>query len=215
MAVIGARCLTSGCGQGAALQSFRGIVCRRVQVSGRWRSAALGAAERLTRSADMAQPRSPMMRSAASALPVLCLLGLSIRAQELCDPTAGRVREVAAVAKGIVDADNAQDLARVMRLYTEDAVLMPPGEDAVAGKANIRPRYEQLFASFRPRIENHVEETCVSGSLAFVRGRTAGKLLPKEAGQPRMLDDSYLMLLRQDRDGAWRISHLMWHPRGK
>jgi len=134
-------------------------------------------------------------------------------AEEVCDPGADPVRAVRAVATGIVDADNEGDLARVLDHYAEDAVLMPPGEDPVVGRARIRPRYEELFASFRPSIESHVDEACVSGSLAFVRGRTEGRMVPKEPGEARSVDDAYLMLLRKGDDGAWRISHLMWHPR--
>jgi len=150
-------------------------------------------------------------------LPLLLLFvcGVPAGAQEVCEPSAGQVREVRAVATGIVDADNDQDLARVLDHYAEDAVLMPPGEAPVMGKEEIRPRYETLFSSFAPRIENHVEEACVSGPLAFVRGRTGGTLLPKGPGEPRTLDDAYLMLLRRGEDGAWRISHLMWHPRAR
>lgn len=57
-------------------------------------------------------------------------------------------REVLAVASGIVEADNARDLERVLGYYAADAVFMPPGEGAVAGLAAIRPRYVSLFEAF-------------------------------------------------------------------
>lgn len=146
---------------------------------------------------------------------LLLIWGTSCLAQEPCQPTARESQEVRAVATGIVEADNAQDLDRVMEYYAEDAVLMPPGEDPVVGKERIRPRYQQLFASFLPSIENQVAEICVSGPLAFARGRTAGTLQPKAGGEPRQLDDAYTMILQKGRDGVWRISHLMWHPRAR
>jgi len=92
-----------------------------------------------------------------------------------------------------------------------ESTHMPPGEAAVVGRAAIRLRYEALFASFDPRIESRVDEACAGDGLAFVRGHNGGRLVPRQAGEPRSLDDAYLMLLRLEGDGVWRISHLMWH----
>ena len=52
-----------------------------------------------------------------------------------CRQDAAPVRAVRAVATGIIDADNARDLERVLRHYTADAILMPPGEAAVPGRS--------------------------------------------------------------------------------
>jgi uncharacterized protein (TIGR02246 family) len=128
-----------------------------------------------------------------------------------CRPTAVGVVEIRAVASGILAADNRRDIERVLGYYTADAVLLPPGEAPVIGRDGIRPRYEALFAAFRPEIEGHIEEACVGSNLGFVRGRNGGRLIPRAAGDVRVLDDAYLMLLRLEADGVWRISHLMWH----
>jgi uncharacterized protein (TIGR02246 family) len=130
-----------------------------------------------------------------------------------CRAEAPAVRAVRAVAEGIVAADNRRDLERVLAYYTDDAVLMPPGEGPVVGRANILPRYEALFEAFDPEIQIEVHEACVDGGLGFVRGRNGGRLLPRSAGEVRRLDDGFLMLLRASH-GAWRISHLIWHRQG-
>jgi ketosteroid isomerase-like protein len=92
------------------------------------------------------------------------------------------------------------------------ATLLPPNDAPVHGLAAIRPRYERLFAEFDPAIEGHVDEVCVEGRQAVVRGRNGGRLVPRGPGAPRNLSDVWLMVLRRGADGAWRISHLMWHP---
>jgi ketosteroid isomerase-like protein len=84
----------------------------------------------------------------------------------------------------------------------------------VRGREAIRPRYVALFEQFDPAIEARVDEACVSGAVAFVRGHNGGRLSARGAGAGRALDDLYLMLLRRDAGGAWRISHLMWHRAG-
>jgi uncharacterized protein (TIGR02246 family) len=135
--------------------------------------------------------------------------GAAPPAQE-CRPNAVGVREIRAVAMGIVAADNLRDIERVLAYYTPDAVLMPPGEAPVAGRDRIRPRYESLFATFTPEIDGQIEEACVGSGLGFVRGHNGGRLVPRASGEPRVLNDAYLMLLRLEGDGVWRISHLMW-----
>jgi uncharacterized protein (TIGR02246 family) len=149
---------------------------------------------------------------------VMCACTASARADPssalVCEPAEAEVAKVRAVAMGIVAADNARDIERVLSYYGDDAVLMPPGESAVAGRTAIRPRYESLFAQFDPRIETRLDEACVSGDLAIVRGHNGGRMLGRAGAAEKRLDDAFLMVLRRGPDGEWRISHLMWHGAG-
>ena len=142
----------------------------------------------------------------------LALSASAAPAETRCDASAPGAAEVRAVAEGIIGADNARDLDRVLGYYAPGATLLPPGEPPVTGHDAIRPRYEELFRSFDPQIEARVDEVCVDGSLAVVRGHNGGKLTPRQGGEPRRLDDAYLMVLEREPDGRWRIRHLMWHP---
>jgi uncharacterized protein (TIGR02246 family) len=146
---------------------------------------------------------------------VTTLLLVAVLAQSAspdCRPQAAPVKAVRAVADGIVAADNARDIDRVMGFYAADAWLMPPNAQPVQGHKAIRPRYETLFAGFSPAIEGRIDEACVSGPLAYVRGHNGGRMVSRSAEPSRPLDDVYLMQLKLDGDGHWRISHLMWHP---
>lgn len=135
------------------------------------------------------------------------------RAQN-CGADNPSVREIRAVADGIIEADNASDIERVLGYYATDAVLMPPNEGPVRGHEAIRPRYEGLFANFAPEIEARIDEACAEGDMGFVRGHNGGRLVRRGSDSARPLDDVYLMLLRRDEDGMWRISHLIWHRAG-
>ena len=162
--------------------------------------------------------RSALGMTRFGCLVVVLLLSRPVAAAppaQECRPEATGVREIRDVATGIVAADNRRDIDRVLAYYTADAVLMPPGEAPVVGRDSIRPRYEALFAAFTPEIEAQIEEACVGSSVGFVRGRNGGRLVPRASGDSRVLDDAYLMLLRPDAQGAWRISHLMWHRRSE
>ncbi len=135
------------------------------------------------------------------------------RKTSTCVPSADTtsVAAVREVATGIVTADNERALERILAFYTEDAVLLPPNEAPVVGLDRIRPRYESLFKSFDPAIEAQIDEVCVSGGLARVRGRNAGRLKARDGGADRTLSDSYVMELMREPAGAWRITRLMWH----
>lgn len=148
-------------------------------------------------------------------LPALLLVGLGTGQTPVtpsgCQPDGRVIAAVRGVAEGIVVADNARDINRVQQSYAPDAILLPPGETPVRGWEAIRPRYDALFSAFAPAIEGHIDEVCVSGAVAFVRGRNRGQFVSRSQQSTRQLDDAYLMLLRRDENGRWRISHLMWH----
>ena len=109
-----------------------------------------------------------------------------------CDVAASPAREVAAVATGIIEADNARALERVLAFYAPSAVLLPPGQPPVAGFAAIRPRYEAMFAAFTPELSARVDEACASGALAYVRGHNRGRLVSRGGGSGQVVDDPYL-----------------------
>lgn len=146
-------------------------------------------------------------------LPLLAILILSADPSlaQNCNPNKPSAKRVKEVAEGIIAADNARDIKRVMSFYETDALLLPPNESPVAGHGAIRPRYELLFSTFQPQIQARVDQVCVERKTAFVRGHNGGQLVPANAGDVRQLDDTYLMLLRRGTDGIWRITHLMWH----
>lgn len=141
---------------------------------------------------------------------VLSMLVCCVRAEN--EDVSQETRLVREVALGIIAADNARDLSRVLSLYAEDAVLLPPNEAAVRGKAAIRPRYEALFRDYMPEIVGEIDEVQVGGRWAFVIGTTRGRLLPVGGGEARSLNDAYVMILRRTSGGSWHIGRLMWHP---
>jgi uncharacterized protein (TIGR02246 family) len=146
---------------------------------------------------------------AACALPVIAA---AAQPPMSCAPDARGAAAVRQVVTGIVDADNQRDLDRVMTFYAPDAVLLPPNSEPVAGAAAIRPRYEQLFEDLQPRIEARIDEICIGGSIAVVRGVNRGRMEPRSGAAPgRELSDAFLMVLTRTARGEWHVSRLMWH----
>jgi ketosteroid isomerase-like protein len=109
-------------------------------------------------------------------------------------------------------ADSRGDVDAVLECYAVDAVLLPPGGASVQGLENIRPRYQALFAASRLEVRMEVESIEVNGALAFSRGFTRGRTIPKDGSPPREIADRYLMVLREQPGGGWKIAALMWGP---
>ena len=123
--------------------------------------------------------------------------------------------EIQGLFDRLMAADNRGDVEAVVACYADDAVLLPPGGESTKGVENIRPSYESLFASNRLEVRMEVESIEVKGSLAFSRGFTRGRIVPKDGSPPRELHDRYLMVLRQGPRGEWKIAALMWSPAGQ
>lgn len=131
-------------------------------------------------------------------------------AQEACGHAASDSVAVHQVAEGIIEADNRRNLQAVMSHYAEGAVLYPPGEAPIRGRAAIRPRYETLFAGYEPEIVSEVSGIRVCGTLAVVTGHNGGWLRARGTRPDRTLQDVFVMVVEKA-DGAWTITSLMWH----
>jgi ketosteroid isomerase-like protein len=116
------------------------------------------------------------------------------------------------VLTGIVEAANAGQIDAVLSYFAEDGVAMPSDEMPVFGTRLIRPRLQPLLDDSL-FIFLTSEEVEVSGTLAFARGYISGKMEPKNKAPERYIEyNEYLVILRKDSSGLWKIARLMWHP---
>src|SRR5574341_1871095 len=102
----------------------------------------------------------------------------------------------------LMAADNRGDVDAVFDCYAKDAVFQTPDGASVEGVSNIRPRYESLFASNRLEVRMDVDSIEVKGDLAFSRGVTRGRTVPKDGSPAHPIHDRYLMVLRREPTGG-------------
>ena len=120
-------------------------------------------------------------------------------------------KAVVQVLDEYVNAWLAGDAERVMRVMSDDAVLMPHhGLQPVVGAKAIRAWWwpPDSPKTTIDKFAMHHVEIGGSGSIAYVRGTqelewTTGTKTQRNRG-------NHLTLLRKGNDGRWRITHQMW-----
>lgn len=177
----------------------------------------------------MTAPQKPL-RGAAAGLLVLAVVSgtLLLPACQPADPEVaaetdeggGEVARFAEEANrnainarvgDFIEAYQGEDLDRFMSLFTEDAVRMPPDAPALVGKPSIRINAQNLFTMFDTQLVVHIEETELSGDLAFVRGTWSLTSAPAGESETTTTVGKWMNLMKRGEDGAWRIARNIWN----
>jgi ketosteroid isomerase-like protein len=107
-------------------------------------------------------------------------------------------------------AYTAGDAAGLAGLFTEDAMLMPPGAMAVVGRQPIQVRYAEQFASVRSSFALKPGVIRVSGDIAWLRGEYQRIDTTIPGSPPATITGKYLMTFR--REGSdWKITTDAWN----
>jgi len=103
------------------------------------------------------------------------------------------------------DACSTGDVEFYLSIFTEDAVVMPPGYPAAMGKEELRPMIEGLFGLFDLELPYTVEEVEVIGDRAFARSSWLYSMTPKDGGETTTSPGKQLDSLKRQSDGSWKI----------
>ncbi|MFC1712923.1 YybH family protein [Candidatus Poribacteria bacterium] len=108
------------------------------------------------------------------------------------------------------DAFNAGDLARIMNLYANEIISMPPNLPAREGKAALQADFEYLLGEFDSHHETSTVGVMMSGDLAIERGRYTMTLTPKAGGETITEVGKHVMV-RQKIGDEWKIVWEIWN----
>ena len=105
-----------------------------------------------------------------------------------------------AFAKGVL----AKEWKTVSALYADNAVLYPPGETAVKGRASI----EACLAGLPGMTNFSVRTTSVEGrdDLAYVQGTYTMTIMAPGEAKPIQASGYFLEVRRKQSDGRWLIA---------
>ncbi|UCC48290.1 MAG: DUF4440 domain-containing protein [Gemmatimonadota bacterium] len=158
---------------------------------------------------------------ARSTVLALLLLGLATLA---CQPPAQQagplseedVAAIRAITEAYAQVALAGDVAALTAFYSEDAVLMPPNEPALEGRAAIQA-WNEAQAALGTLTEATFTPVQIDGrgDLAFVRGTFSMTMTPEGALEPIQITGKYIEIKRKQADGSWLCVVDIWnsdHP---
>jgi len=106
-----------------------------------------------------------------------------------------------------LDAMKANDAQALGRLVTEDAVLMPPNQPAVVGRAAVIDWFAGVVKQARTTgVGVPQREVIVAGDWAIERGSFTWKVAPTAGGAPIEDRGNFLAIYQRQTDGAWKVT---------
>lgn len=98
------------------------------------------------------------------------------------------------------------DATRIASLYTDDALVLYPNQPAVEGKTAILTYFKSFFSEFpKNDFDLTSAEIEIAGSWAFDRGSFKWKGVPRGGGEALLDHGKYLVVLRRQADGSWKV----------
>lgn len=111
-----------------------------------------------------------------------------------------------------VKAFNAGDAAGVAALYTEDAVVMPPGQPAVEGRGAIESTMaEMLAAAGGPQLSLETTDIELMMSPGVGHTAVATGTWTMNAADGSHLDHGKAMVVWRQTDDGWKLSRDIWN----
>jgi len=123
------------------------------------------------------------------------------------DASADDEGAITVVISNYEAALNARSANQAVALYTDDAVMMPPYNQSVVGKAQVRKAYEAGTKTRAMHLKFIVDEVVqMSPEWAFVRTKSSGSSKVNSTGVTNVEANQELFILHKSDDGAWKIA---------
>lgn len=110
-----------------------------------------------------------------------------------------------------LDAMKANDAEALGRLVTEDAVLLPPHDQPVAGRQGVIAWFAGVVKQARTTsVGVPQREVIVAGDWAIERGSFTWKVVPTGGSE---IEDrgNYLAVWQRQPDGSWKVARNIWN----
>jgi len=151
------------------------------------------------------------MRSVPAGFLALTMLVLA--ADSVFAQTSGATHTdpaISRVSSAYEAANNAEDLAKLIALYTDDAVEMPPNAPAIRGRSAIESFYKGLFAEMDGKATLTPIESAISGPIGYEIG-TFSQTMKTKNGQTTDDVGKYMVLLKQGADKQWQVAYVIYN----
>lgn len=151
------------------------------------------------------------MRNLLLVVFMLALGGYSFAEETVQTGTSASEFELGQMNRDFAAALNAKDASAAAALYTEDAVLIPPGEAPVRGRQAIEEYWKGAIEAGGVRdVSVETMDALSSGSLGYETG--SFQLTVNGPDGEAIVDRGrYIELLRREPDGRWLSTHGIWN----
>jgi ketosteroid isomerase-like protein len=92
---------------------------------------------------------------------------------------------------------------------------MPPGEPNVIGRDSVVARYANFFTKVLSKFELKPGEIQICDNFAFISGDYKRSDKPKAGGTVQAVGGHYLLVLKNQPDGTWKIVRDIWNYSAK
>jgi ketosteroid isomerase-like protein len=119
--------------------------------------------------------------------------------------------EIQRTTARLLAAVNASDYRRLLDVWADDGILMPPNRGAVHGRPALEEYFKERFAATTFRFSFTFSDIQLAGDIAFERlGYTA---LAWPVGSGHAVEDAGkgLHVYRRQPDGLWRLVLDIWN----
>jgi len=105
---------------------------------------------------------------------------------------------------------NNEEIEKIPKLYSEQAIFMPPEIPAINGVEEIGLTYEYLFSQFDFELEFDLKEVVISENSAYVHSNSEGTITLKSNKTEETSKNQEIFILIKEGDD-WKISRYMFN----
>jgi len=121
------------------------------------------------------------------------------------------IATIKAMGPALDKANLAGDFDAVVKMMTEDIILMNPNEQIIQGRAKTL----EWFNAFKPATftehRHELLEVDGYGDIAYARGAYKNAFIFEGVDEPIRGEGKTLLILRKQTDGSWLISRFCWN----
>ncbi len=125
--------------------------------------------------------------------------------------TEADVAAIETLRADFVTAYNAEDVDKLLNLFTADAVRMPPDEPALSGTEELRGYFSSRFELADIEVSIATDETEIAGDWAFARGNFGVAVTSAAGGEPVEYTGKWINIMQRQADGSWKMSHNIYN----
>jgi len=108
-------------------------------------------------------------------------------------------------------AFNAGKAEAMAALIDPDGIWLPPGNPAIVGKDKVVAHYAVYFEGTRSQFELKPGDIRVCDGWAFLSGAFSRADTPRAGGAAREVSGHYMLVLKKQPEGTWKIARDIWN----